>query len=148
MTPLPETDEPIETTREEVELLTGQDGCTTCHQFINPPGFAFEGFDAVGQVRRTENDVEVDTSGSVTLDGAEVVFSGPIELVDALAESSDARACYSQKWLEFAYGRALGDADREVATTLATAPLSVHQIVAAVSTTNAFTHRKPNEVAP
>ena len=31
MTPLPPTTEPIETTREEISLLTGQDGCIGCH---------------------------------------------------------------------------------------------------------------------
>src|SRR5690606_37980354 len=50
-TPLPETDEPIITTRQEVSVLTGQLYCPTCHSQINEPGFAFEGFDALGQPR-------------------------------------------------------------------------------------------------
>jgi hypothetical protein len=146
MTPLPETDEPIETTREEVELLTGQAGCFTCHSEINPPGFALEGFDAVGQLRTTENDVPVDTSGSMTLDDGDLSFSGPIQLVEALAMSQEARACYASKWLEFAYGRALGAGDQAAALELATTALSVHELVARVSATQAFVHRKPNEV--
>lgn len=146
MTPLPETDEPIETTREEIELLTGQAGCFTCHSQINPPGFALEGFDAVGQVRTTENDVGVDTSGTISLDDTDISFSGPVELVDALAESQEARACYASKWLEFAYGRFLGAADQVTALELATTPLSVHELVARVGTTEAFVHRKRNEV--
>lgn len=148
MTPLPETDEPIETTREEVELLTGQTGCTSCHNTINPPGFAFEGFDAVGRLRTTENGVPVDTSGTMKLDGADLAFSGPIELVDALAASAEARACYASKWLEFAYGRALGANDAAVADALADSPLGIRELVAGVSATDAFVNRKPNEVAP
>jgi len=141
-TPLPETDEPIETTREEVELLTGQAGCFTCHLQINPPGFALEGFDAVGQVRTTENDVRVDTSGTLELDDVDVQFSGPTELVDLLAASQEARACYASKWLEFAYGRALSASDRAAALELGATPLSVHELVAKVSETEAFLNRK------
>jgi len=146
-TPLPETDEPIETTREEVELLTGQAGCFTCHMQINPPGFALEGFDAVGQVRTTENDVSVDTSGSMELDDVDVQFAGPTELVDLLATSQEARACYASKWLEFAYGRSLSASDRAAALELASSPLSVHELVARVSATEAFLNRK-SEVNP
>ncbi len=148
MTPLPETDEPIETTREEVELLTGQNGCVSCHREINPPGFAFEGFDAVGQTRTMENGVTLDTSGTLQLDGIEVAFSGAPELVDALAASSEARACYAAKWLEFAYGRELGAGDDAAVAELASSPASIHQLVSEVTTTAAFLNRKPNEVAP
>jgi hypothetical protein len=146
VTPLPETDEPIETTREEVELLTGQTGCVNCHQQINPPGFAFEGFDAVGQLRTVENGVPVDTSGTLSIDKAEVAFSGPVELVEALAESAEARSCYAAKWLEFAYGRPLGKGDDDAIAELAV-PVSVNQLVARLITTRGFMTRKPNEVA-
>ncbi|HEU5073947.1 MAG TPA: DUF1592 domain-containing protein [Polyangiaceae bacterium] len=148
MTPLPETDEPIETTREEIELLTGQAGCFTCHLQINPPGFALEGFDAVGQVRTRENDVPVDTSGTLELDDVDVAFSGPLELVDALAASQEARACYASKWLEFAYGRSLAAGDDAAIAELGATALSVHELLARVSTTEAFMKRKPNEVGP
>jgi hypothetical protein len=144
----PATSEPIETTRQEVELLTGQDGCDGCHQAINPPGFAFENFDAVGQLRSTENGVAVDTSGTMTLDQADVPFTGAIEMVDALAASAEARSCYVGKWLQFAYGRDLAAGDEAARTELGLAPTSVHQLVAMVATTDAFLSRKPNEVAP
>lgn len=148
MTPLPETDEPIETTREEVELLTGQAGCFTCHWQINPPGFALEGFDAVGQIRRTENDVPVDTSGTMELDAVDVAFAGPMELVDALAASQEARACYAAQWLKFAHGRSLAADERALADELGSSPLSVHELVSRISTTETFMKRSPNEVGP
>lgn len=144
----PTTSEPIETTREEVELLTGQDACITCHQAFNPAGFAFENFDAVGQLRTMENGVVVDTSGTLAMDQGELTFTGATELVDALAESSEARGCYVGKWLQFAYGRDLSEADEPVRAELAQAPSSVHEIIASVATSLAFLNRKPNEVAP
>ena len=146
-TPLPETDEPIETTREEISLLTGQGACIGCHIDINAPGFAFEGFDAVGAVRTTENDVEVDTSGELIIDGVPVSFADAGALVDALSSSAEARACYAGKWLTFAYGRRLVAEDEPSRTAIAGEPLGAPDIARAVATTRAFLFRAPNEVA-
>jgi hypothetical protein len=110
-TPLPEVSEPIETTREEISILTGQSFCPTCHTSINPPGFAFEGFDAVGQLRTEENGVAVDTASEMVLDGQRVSFSGARELVQLLAGSEEAHACYTSRWIEFALGRPLAEED-------------------------------------
>jgi hypothetical protein len=145
-TPLPETDEPIETTREEISLLTGQDTCVGCHIDINAPGFAFEGFDAVGSVRTTENDVEVDTSGELVIDGAAVPFANAAELVEALAESEEARACYAGKWLSFAYGRRLVADDEPSRALIAAELTSSEGLARAITTTRAFLFRAPNEV--
>jgi hypothetical protein len=139
MTPPPKTDQPIKTTRDEINLLTGQSFCPTCHGQFNPAGFAFEGFDALGQSRTTENGVQVDTTGEITLDGKKVQFSGPGQLVDALAESDEARACYAGRWLEFAYGRPLATDDlptREAITSAA--DQSVEAIVKALATSPQF----------
>ena len=144
----PETDTPPETTREEIELLTGQATCAGCHLEINAPGFAFEGFDATGAARAEEDGVPVDTSGSFELDGATVSFDGPSTLVGALAQSAEARACYSGKWLEYAYGRNLAADDAPARSELAATPRSIRELLRAVATTKAFVKRAPNEVGP
>lgn len=138
-TPLPPTDEPIETTREEISLLTGQSFCPTCHTQINPPGFAFEGFDAVGRVRTTENGVPVDTSAEMVLDGQLVSFSGPSELIDQLARSEEAHRCYASRWIEFAYGRPLALDDVPMWTAMSDQSLPIADIVAALVTSPQFT---------
>jgi hypothetical protein len=148
MTPPPETDEPIETTREEISLLTGQLYCPTCHSQINEPGFSFEGFDAVGRVRERENGVPVDTTGSITLDGQEVEFSGAAELVEALADSQEAQSCYTSRWLEFAYGRTLTERDTALRERLAAEPGSVRDIINSVTTSNEFLSHDVTEVTP
>ena len=148
MTPPPETDEPIETTREEISLLTGQLYCPTCHSQINEPGFSFEGFDAVGRVRERENGVPVDTTGSITLDGQDVEFSGAAELVDALADSQEAQSCYTSRWLEFAYGRTLTERDAALRERLAAQPGSVRDIINSVTTSNEFLSHDVTEVTP
>jgi hypothetical protein len=147
MTPPPETDEPIETTREEITLLTGQLYCPTCHSQINEPGFSFEGFDAIGQVREQENGVDVDTTGSITLDGTPVEFSGAGELVEALADSQEAQSCYTSRWLEFAYGRTLTERDEALRTRLADEPRSVRDIVQTLTTSTDFLSRDASEAA-
>lgn len=138
-TPLPPTDEPIETTREEISLLTGQSFCPTCHSQINPPGFAFEGFDAVGQLRPMENGVPVDTSAEMVLDGQLVTFSGPTELIDHLARSEEAHRCYASRWIEFAYGRPLAVEDVPMWSAMSDQSLPIADIVAALVKSPQFT---------
>lgn len=148
MSELPSTPTPPETTREEVTLLTGQLACVGCHMEINDPGFSFEGFDAVGQIRTTQNGVPVDTTGSMTIDGVDISFSGPFEVVDQIAASEEARRCYAAKWLTFAYGRELRDAETAIIEALSQAPLSVGEIAQELASSAVFASREPNEVGP
>jgi len=148
-TPLPPTDTPPKTTREEVALLTGQSAtCRGCHSDINPPGYAFEGFDAVGQIRTDEEGEPLDTTGEMALDGATVMFAGASELVDALARSGEAKSCYAGKWLAFAYGRNLIAEDGASQQSLGTGELSVREVMQAIALTPPFVSRAPNEVGP
>jgi hypothetical protein len=148
MTPLPPTTEPIETTREEISLLTGQDGCIGCHIDINAPGFAFENFDAVGQIRTMEGGVAVDTTGTLELATGTLNFQNAVELVDGLSASSEAQSCYVAKWLEFAYGREFASTDQTVRDDLASETLGATAIATRITTTPAFLSRAPNEVGP
>lgn len=147
-TPPPATPVPPKTTREEVSALTEQTGCKVCHAQINPPGYAFEGFDAIGRVRMEEGGVPVDTSGTITLDGANVSFADAHALVQALATSAEARACYARKWLLFAHGRNLDANDEAQVSSLATESIPVKDLVTRIATSSAMLRRLPNEVAP
>jgi hypothetical protein len=131
-TPPPETDQPIVTTRDEVNLVTGQSFCPSCHIEINAPGYAFEGFDAVGRRRQTENGVPVDTSGTMVLDGQPMSFSGPTELVEGLARSQEAHRCYTRRWLEFAYGRPLAESDLPTLESIAADSRPIADILVAI----------------
>ena len=140
-TPPPATTERIVTTRDEVTLLTGQSYCPTCHSQINEPGFAFEGFDAVGRTRQQDNGEAVDTTGSITLDGQAVPFENAADLVEALAVSDEAQDCYVSRWLEFTYGRRLADPDVELRDELAEQPRSVKELVTGLATSPEFRSR-------
>jgi hypothetical protein len=135
-------------------LLTGQSFCPTCHTQINPPGFAFEGFDAIGQVRETENGVPVDTSAEMVLDGKLVGFSGPQELIDHLARSEEAHRCYASRWIEFAYGRPLAVEDVPMWNSMAGSSLPIADILTSLVKSPQFTSlaavaaAAPAEAAP
>jgi hypothetical protein len=144
-TPPPATDTPPKTTRGEVELLTGQSGCKSCHAEINPPGFAFEGFDAVGQIRKDEDGEPLDTTGTLTLDDAPVAFKTPAELVGALSTSRQAQGCYASHWLEFAYGRKFASADSASRDDLAARAPTVRELMIAITQTPAFRQRAPEQ---
>jgi hypothetical protein len=147
-TPLPATDTPPKTTREEIALLTGQSSCRACHGDINPSGFAFENFDAVGQIREDEDGEPLDTTGEMVLDGKTITFANAYDVVDAVAGSAEARSCYASKWLEFAYGRQLITEDGAAQASLSTSGASVRELMQAIVATPQFSSRAPNEVGP
>lgn len=104
--PLPMIDA-NQTNRQRVEETTGVQPCAACHEnYINPLGFAFENYNAVGQWRDVDNGQAVDAADTFVIDGQEVAFENAIELTRLLAESDELHRCYAQKWLEYAIGRA------------------------------------------
>lgn len=95
ISPLSPELQPELTTRERVHLQTDSTTCMSCHSLINPLGFAFENFDAVGKFRATENNKPVDASGTyLTSSGDEVQFENVAQLADWVAESDEARAAF------------------------------------------------------
>lgn len=143
---LPPFDENIRTTRDQVTHHTSKSACVGCHSMINPVGFAFENFDAVGRERRTENDVEVDTTGAVLLDGSEKSFANAVELVEALGESQQVRECYAGAWLRYVYQRDKTPSDRTTIEELSRPGLSVKEVMRGLTRTKAFRVRAPNRV--
>jgi hypothetical protein len=93
-------------TRERVERHTSPAICQGCHGMINPAGFAFESFDEVGRFRAMDHGKPVDTSGVLEIqrdvDGA---FAKGEELLAKLGDSQAVRACFGEKYLEFALAR-------------------------------------------
>jgi hypothetical protein len=103
------------TVRQAVVAHTEQPGtaCAGCHKgTINPLGFPFEIYDAVGRRRTTDNGSPVDATSLAPIDGAKVPVKDGVELAAALATSQQAHACYARRWLELAYGRPATGKDR------------------------------------
>lgn len=100
-TPLSADLHPGLTTRERVQLQTGEVNCQSCHQQINSLGFAFEQFDATGRFRREENKKQINAAGSYTdRNGQRVEFNGARELTDYLAQSEDCHQAFVESAFE------------------------------------------------
>jgi hypothetical protein len=85
------TQEPGEakTLRERLEQHRDNPACSSCHSFIDPPGFLFEHFDSIGAYRDDENGYAIDSSGD--LDGEPL--SGARDLADMLANDDRVAHC-------------------------------------------------------
>lgn len=105
---VPDVD-PRATTRARFTQHTVNPACGACHQYIDQVGFGFEGFDAIGRARTTENGMAIDRSGAA-LDleadgGGDVLrFATPRELGQALASSESARGCFVRQYFRYARG--------------------------------------------
>jgi hypothetical protein len=94
------------TNRERVEATTGPGTCGAgCHStVINPPGFAFEHFDAVGKFRAEDRGKPIDAAAAYEFTDGLKSFDGAVEFSHLLAESSQAHACYLQNWMGYING--------------------------------------------
>ncbi len=109
---LPEAPVTGVTTRDEVEMHRASAFCASCHEQIDPPGFALENFDEVGRHRTTENGVTVDTSGEMKesgdLDGP---FASGAELLHRIAASQTVKGCFAHQYFEYAMSRKIAAED-------------------------------------
>jgi mono/diheme cytochrome c family protein len=91
--------------RERLKQHRANIACASCHQLMDPVGFALENFDAVGRWRQTEAGQPIDASGGLP-DGSE--FSGVIGLEKALLDRPELFArTLAEKLLTFALGRGI-----------------------------------------
>jgi hypothetical protein len=95
------------TNRERVTAHTGPGTCgAACHAgIINPAGFAFEKFDAIGKYRTMDNGNPVDDSGTLSIDGVDKSWKSSAEFISLLSKSEDVHRCMTRGWLEYLFGR-------------------------------------------
>lgn len=109
------------TNRQRVESHTEAPGtdCAGCHgALINPFGFPFESFDAVGAFRTEDNGIAVNTRGQPLVGGLEMVVEDAVDMMEQFAASEAIHTCYAEHWLEFAFGRLVGSENRVLAERL------------------------------
>ncbi len=103
--PLPEPTE-AETTRQRYEVLHVADPtCKSCHEQMDPLGFAFEHLDATGRYRAREGNFDIDDSGVILGTSAgDLRFSGPTELAQQLARLPETSECMATYLASFTFG--------------------------------------------
>lgn len=129
-TNLPEiTEARPQTNRDRLREHVTNPSCATCHNLIDPIGFAFEKFDAIGRRqdkfklqffvtdeddnRRTAKTIElpVDTTGFVAgIPNSQ--FASPRELGAVLARSPQCQECLVKQYFRYTTGRMETPADR------------------------------------
>ena len=91
--------------RQRMEQHRANALCASCHERMDPIGFAFENYDAIGRWRDKDGEFAIDSSG-VLPDGQ--TFQGPAELKAILKRKKDLfRRCLAEKMLTYALGRGL-----------------------------------------
>jgi hypothetical protein len=99
--------------REQLELHRKNPGCASCHKIIDPPGFALENFNSVGQWRDTDADGKPIDAAGVLADGTKV--DGPIALREAILSRPDAFVTtLTERMLTYALGRGIEPPDMPV----------------------------------
>lgn len=143
-----------ETVRQRVEAHTGDGTCGEgCHStFINPPGFAFENFDALGQFQDFESGLPVDASDAFQMDGREQRYENAVEFSQLLSDSFEANACYTRHWLEALYGRRATEVDNRLIAPVAEASrlgqFTIVELVTALLLSDAYLTRPSQEDSP
>jgi mono/diheme cytochrome c family protein len=96
--------------RQRMEQHRVNPNCASCHARMDPIGFAFENYNAVGAFRLKDGDFPIDPAGTLP-DGRS--FKGPAELKAILKEKKDlVSRCLTEKMLIYALGRGLEYYDR------------------------------------
>lgn len=89
---------PTLTTRERVTKQTRPVSCQSCHDMINPLGFAMEHFDTVGRYRADEGGKKIDASGAYLRADAELAkFTNARDLGAFLAEGREGHAAFVER---------------------------------------------------
>lgn len=138
-----EVDGQLLTVREDVSLRTSGMVCMGCHAVINPIGFAFEHYDAIGRWQTDEvvSGLPVDSSGELTFGDNPGEVNGPVEMLERLSDSREARSCYAREWLGRTtglYANQLSPCDEERILTQFEETGSTHALIKSIASSDAF----------
>src|SRR5262249_12505644 len=96
----------VQTMRERMSRHRANPVCATCHNMIDPTGFALENFDAIGQWRTVDESYNAIDASGVLPDGSK--FNGVSELRAALVRRPERFVnTVTEKLLTYALGRGL-----------------------------------------
>ncbi|MGB8223530.1 MAG: DUF1592 domain-containing protein [Polyangiales bacterium] len=148
----PELD-PTKTTKEQFEEIGANPACAGCHTLMNPIGFIFEHYDAIGQWRDQQNGKAIDATGEVIrTDDIDGVYDGAGELAAALASSTQVQECVASQWFRFAYNRTVSPQDscsvEQLNDVFRSSNYNIKALLVALTQTNAFLYRRAVQTEP
>lgn len=123
--------------------------CASCHDLIDPVGFALENFDAVGRWRATENGHPVDAGGALP---TTVAFDGVAGLEAGLAARPDLFVrTLVEKLMTYALGRGIEPEDGPTVRRIvreAAPDYRFSSLVEGIVESDAFRYRQDDLVEP
>ena len=140
----------VSTLRERMSRHRANPACASCHNIIDPAGFALENFDAVGRWRLVDESFNtIDASGALP-DGTR--FDGVAELTAALIRRPERFVTtVTEKLLTYALGRGLEHYDmpavRRIVKEAAGDDYRLRTIVTAIAGSYPFMHRRAGGAA-
>lgn len=103
--------------RDQMEEHRKNPVCSSCHAKMDPVGFGFENFNAIGQYRTEDGKFAIDAAGTLP-DGRS--FKGPEDLKELLSKDANRFAeCVTDKLLTYGLGRGLERYDRRTVKAIA-----------------------------
>ena len=139
------------TVREQLELHRSAPACASCHRVIDPPGFALEKFDSVGQWRETMPDGSPIDTGGVLADGTAV--DGPVALRNAILSRPEAFVTtLTERLMTYALGRSVEPSDmpviRRLVRTAAGRQYALQSIITGIVESAPFQMRTKLDAVP
>jgi hypothetical protein len=146
--PKPPEVTPGVSTRERLAQHEADLACRGCHTLMDPIGFGFENYDAVGRYRATDGGAAIDASGQITgtaeIDGP---FRGAVELGQKLAGSALVKECVTRQWFRFMLQRFEQEADScsmlDISSAFLAEGASLNALPRALVESDAFLYRRP-----
>jgi hypothetical protein len=122
--------------------------CVTCHKLIDPIGFAFENYDALGGYQTIDENQKIDASGAFSLGDSTVKFDNAVQMSRQLAETEEVRDCMARQWLRYLLKRREVDGEAralgQIGDTFRGSGYDLRELMVAITKTRAFTHRTPS----
>lgn len=132
--------------RQRLEAHRSRPECAGCHRLMDPIGFAFERFDAIGRLRSTDGGMPIDDSGELP-DGQR--FVGAAELAGLIARDPRFVRCTVEKLMTYGLGRApLPDVDAQRIEALSAGAGTLRSLIESLVLDDAFRSRRGEPEAP
>ncbi len=132
------------TLRERMEQHRKNPACTNCHNRLDPPGFAFENYNAIGKFRAKDGEHPIDASGE--LPGGQK-FNGPKELKQILLKRNELFSRnLTEKMVTYGIGRGVEYYDKSaidrIVTVLAKNDFRFSTLVVEITKSDLFRMRR------
>ncbi len=147
------------TTRSLLEAHATNSVCVSCHQYMDPIGFAFGHFDATGAYQMLDSNGIVDANGVGTgpaIDATGQIsamppetftasFDGAADLATKLANAPQVHECFALQEMRYALGRIETKADacsaQQVYASFTSSQLNIQKLLVAIARSDAFRYR-------